>query len=67
MNGINKCVTETSETFSLENVEHRVTGNLVAEAKPRQKSAVTLSPISIPTRERKLIDIDKIVLQCQKP
>ena len=43
VNGIDEYVTETSETISLENVEHRVTGKLVAEAKPRLKPAVTVS------------------------
>ena len=36
--GVNKYVTETSETISFENVEHRVTGKLVAKAKPRLKA-----------------------------
>ena len=58
VSGINKKVTETSETISLENVEHRVTGKSVAKAKPRPKPAVRLSPISIPLRERKWIDIN---------
>ena len=58
VNGINKCVTETSETISLENVEHRATGKPVAKAKPRPKPVVTLSPISIPVREREWIDIN---------
>ena len=35
MNGINKYVTETLETISLENVVHRVSGKLVAKAMPR--------------------------------
>ena len=37
VNGINKYVAETSETMSLENVEHRVTKKPVAKAKPRPK------------------------------
>ena len=41
VNGINKDVTETSETISLQNVEHRVTGKPVAKAKPRPKPSVT--------------------------
>ena len=49
VNGINKYVSETSETISLENDEHRVTVKLVAKAKPQAKPAVTLSPISIPS------------------
>ena len=55
VNGINKYVTETSETISLENVEHRVTGKPVAKAKPQPKPTVTLSPISVPVRERNWI------------
>ena len=56
MNGIDKFVTETSETISLENVEHRVTGKLVAKAKPQPKPTVTLSSISISGCERHWID-----------
>ena len=40
VNGINKYVTESSETISLESVEHRVTGKLVAKARPRPKPTV---------------------------
>ena len=58
VNGVDKYVSETSETISLENDEHRVTVKLVAMAKPQPKPAVTLSPISIPVRERKWIDIN---------
>ena len=58
VNGVNKYVTETSETISLESVEHRVTRKPAAKAKPRPKFAVTLSPISILLRERKWIDIN---------
>ena len=56
MNGIDKYVTEKSEPISLESVEHRVTGKLVAKARPRLKPAVTLSPISITDRERTWIE-----------
>ena len=59
VNGRDKYVTETSETISLENVEHRVTGKLVAKANPQPKPAVTLSLISFPVRERNWIDINK--------
>ena len=59
VNGINKYVSETSETISLENDEHRVTVKLVAKAKPQPKPAVTLSPISIPILARKWIDINR--------
>ena len=58
VNGIDKYVTETSETVSFENVEHRVTGKLVAKAKLRAMLTLTLSPISIPVRERNWIDIN---------
>ena len=58
VNGIDKDVTETSETIFLENVEHRVTKKLVAKAKPRPMPTMTLSPISIPVRERNWIDIN---------
>ena len=54
VNGSNKYVTETSETISFKNVEHTVAGKLVAKAKPRPKLVVTLSPISIPLREKKI-------------
>ena len=41
VNGINKYVTETSETIALENVEHRVTVKPLAKAKPRPQLTVT--------------------------
>ena len=46
VNGVDKYVTEASESISLETVEHRVTWKLVAKAKPQPKPTVTLSPIS---------------------
>ena len=55
-NGINKYVTETTETILLENTEQRATGRLVAKGRPRLKPTVTLTSISIPLRERKWID-----------
>ena len=58
VNGINIYVTETSETISLENAEHRATGRLVAKARPRLKPGVTLSSMFIPLRERKWIDVN---------
>ena len=60
VNRINKYVTETSETIFLENAEHRVTGKLFAKAKSRPKPGVTLSPISIPVRERISTDINPL-------
>ena len=53
LNGINKYVTETSEEIPVESVEYVRTRKPVAKAKPRPKLAVTLSPGSIPIRERK--------------
>ena len=58
VNGIDKYVTETSGTISLENVEHRVTGKSVAKTKPRPTSIATLSPTSIPVRQRNWIDVN---------
>ena len=58
VNGIDKYVTETSETSSLESVKHSVTGKPGAKARPQPTPAVTLSPISIPVRERNWIDIN---------
>ena len=58
VNGITKYATETSETISIEYVDHRATVKLVAKAKPRPKLGATLSPISIPLRERKWMDIN---------
>ena len=58
MNGIDKSVAETSETISFENFEHRVTGKPVAKANPRPMPVVTLSPMSIPLRERKWVEIN---------
>ena len=55
---INKYVTETSEEIPVASVGARSTGKLVAKGKPRQTSNLTLSPVSIPYRERKLIDIE---------
>ena len=53
VNGINKYITETSETISLESVDHRVTGKPVAKAGRPLQPSVTMSPISIPTRDTK--------------
>ena len=71
--GINKYVTETSESISLESVEYRVTGKSVAKARPRLKPAVTWSlnfysfPWKKMDRHQSWRDFVKIVLQCQKP
>ena len=56
VNGINKYATETSEDIAVESIELVRTGKPVAKAKPRTKPAVT--PISIPIRVRKWMDIN---------
>ena len=58
VNGINKYVTETSEEVHVASVGEKSTGKPVAEARPRQTSNLTLSPVSIPYRQRKWIDIE---------
>ena len=58
MSGINKYVTETSEEIPVASVGARSSGKLVAKGKTRQTSNLTLSPVSIPYRERKWIDIE---------
>ena len=58
VNGINTYVTEMSEGNLVTSVENRGTGNLVAKAEPRPQLTLTLSPVSIPYRERKWIDVE---------
>ena len=58
VNGISKYVTETSEEVPVTSVENRGTGKPVAKAKPRPKATLTLSPVYIPYRERKWIDVE---------
>ena len=56
MNGIEKDVTETTET--IEDEEHGASGRPVAKVRPRMKAAVTLTSVSAPPRERQWIDIN---------
>ena len=58
MNGINECVTETSEEIAIAGVENGGTGKHVAKAKPRSKTTFTLTPVSFPYHERRWIDVD---------
>ena len=58
VNGFNEYETETSEEIFVESVGHGCTGKLVAKAFPRPKPTLTLSPVSIPLRERKWTDIE---------
>ena len=56
MNGVEKFVTETSET--IEDEEHRALGKPIAKARPRMKSTITLTPVSVPLHESKWVDVD---------
>ena len=56
VNGLEKYVTETTET--IEDEERRAAGKFVAKARPRLKPAVTLSSVSIRLRESKWIDVN---------
>ena len=58
LKGINKHVTETAEEILIASFENRGTGKLVAKATPRPKPTSTLSPVSIPYRERTRTDVD---------
>ena len=58
VNGINKYVTEMSDETHVESIGERSTGKLVAKARPRKTSNSPLSPVSIPYRERKWIDVE---------
>ena len=58
VNGINKYVTETSEEILISSVENRRTGKPVAKAEPLPKPTLTWTPVSIPFRERKWIDVE---------
>ena len=56
--GINKYVTDTSEEIPAASVGERSTGQPVAKARTRPTPTLTLSPVSIPRRERKWLDIE---------
>ena len=56
MNGVEKYVNETTET--IEDEEHIASGKLTAKARPRKKSTATLTPVSVPLRERKWLDVN---------
>ena len=58
VHGFDKYVAETSEEIPVASVENRGTRKLVAKAKPQPKPIVTLSLVSIPSRERKWMDIN---------
>ena len=56
VNGIHKYVTEMLENIRVESIGEKSSGNLVAKARPQQKSKSTLSPVSVSYLERKWID-----------
>ena len=56
MNGIQKYVTEATET--MEDEEHRALGKPIAKARPRMKSTITLTPVSVPLIESQWMDIN---------
>ena len=56
VNGVEKYVTETTETT--EDEEHRALGKPIAKARQRIKSTITLTPVSVSLHERKWMDIN---------
>ena len=55
MNGVDKYVTESMLTKEEEDI---ASGKPIAKARPLQKPTVTLTPVSIPVRERRWTDIE---------
>ena len=43
----------------MEDEEHGALGKLVAKARPRMKSTTALTPVSVPLRERKWVDVNR--------
>ena len=56
VNGVEKYVTRTTETT--EDEEHGASGKPIAKARPRMKSTITLTPVSVALHERKWMDIN---------
>ena len=42
----------------MEDEDHGATGKPIAKARPGIKSTITLTPVSVPLRERKWVDVD---------
>ena len=55
VNGVDKYVTES---MLIKKEEDIASGKPIAKARPRQKPTMTLTPVSIPVRERKWMDIE---------
>ena len=49
-------VKETTET--MEDEEHGALGKPIGKARPRMKSTITLTPVSVPLRKKKWVDVD---------
>ena len=58
VNGFNKYVTEMSEETHIKSIGGKSTGKLVAKARPQQTSNSTLCPVSVPSMNRKWIDVE---------
>ena len=56
MNGVEKFVTETTET--IEDEEQKALEKPNAKARPRMKSTITPTPVSVPLQERKWRDVN---------
>ena len=56
VNVVEKYVTETTET--IEDEEHGAWEKPIAKARPRMKSTMTLTPVSVPLHERKWVDVN---------
>ena len=56
MNGVDKYVSETTET--IEDEDQRAFGKPIAKARLRMKSTIALTPVSVPLRERKWVDVN---------
>ena len=60
VNGVEKYVTGTTEI--IEDEEHGALGKPIAKARPRMKSVITLTPVSVALHERKWMDINPGVI-----
>ena len=54
--GVEKYVNETTAT--IEDEEHGASGKPIAKARLRMKSTITLTPVSVPLRERKWVAVN---------